>query len=516
MTDSSLDNVVVVGGGTAGWLTALYAKRRLPDSTVTLVESESLGILGAGEGTTPAFLEFLDLLGIPFSRLVREADSTVKHGIKFSNWGEHGTDYYHGFFSSTEVAFNAFDSPLVLHKSNVLLPYLQKSWIALNDVNFPKLVSDEGKVALYQYEDYAGQFVADPIHKYEGKNYFSAHINAVKLADLLKKIAVEERGIVRIEGFVSDYKQNDSGDIEQIILSDGQVLNSDIVFDCTGFRGVFSKEVYSSPWISFSDHLTVDSAQTFFLPIDKDEAIPPQTESIALSFGWAWKIPLQTRYGCGYVYDSSYASEEEAVEEIKAYFGEEVEIGRKIEFSPGYLEKPWNGNCIAIGLSSGFIEPLEATSIWTSILAIREAFSDLRVLAERPEEAVSKFNKYMAGINEQIFSFVYLHYICGREDNSFWKHYTVDNGPDSLKDFLGYLETNILSYTDFSNTLFPLESWMCVLEGLGLLNADLYTKTYERNLSSFGLDNFYENLKNIQKDTVAKCILHREFLEDLK
>lgn len=508
-------NIVVVGGGTAGWLTALYAKVKLPDSNITVVESESLGILGAGEGTTPAFLGFLDFLGIPFSRLVREADSTVKHGIKFSNWGEPGSHYYHGFFSSPEVAFNAFDSPLTLQNSNILLAYLQQNSIPLNEVNFPKKVCDEGKVALHLYDDYQGQFVVDPIHKYDVKNYFSAHINAVKLADLFKRIGVEERGIIRIEGVVVDHTQSESGDIEEIILSDGQVIRTDFIFDCTGFSGIFAKKVYESSWISYSDYLTVDSAQTFFMPIDEETDISPQTESIALSYGWAWKIPLQTRYGCGYVYDSSYISEEEAIEEIKNYFGDSVSLGRKISFSPGYLEKPWNRNCIAVGLSSGFIEPLEATAIWTAIIAIREAFSDLRILSERSESDIEKFNKYMAKTNEEIFSFVYAHYICGREDNDFWKHYTVENGPDNLKELLKYLETNILAYQDFKS-LFPLESWMCVLEGLGLLNSDLYKRTYEHNLSQFDIDSFYENLVSNQDMTLSRCIPHREFLEDLK
>lgn len=514
---NSLENVVIVGGGTAGWLTALYAKLKLPHSNVTVIESESLGILGAGEGTTPAFLEFLDVLGVPFSRLVKQADSTVKHGIKFSGWGDKDSYYYHGFFSAPELALNALDSPTVLNKSNALLCYLQQNSIPLNEATFPRKLSDAGKVGFYLYEDYRGQFVADPIHKYDSKSYFSAHINARKLADLLKTIAVDERRINRVEGLVSEALQNDSGDIYEIRLEDGQSISCDFVFDCTGFSGIFSKKIYQSRWVSFEDHLTVDSAQTFFLPISEQDEIPPHTESIAFNYGWAWKIPLQTRYGCGYVYDSSHLSEEEARHEIVSFFGEEVDFGKKISFSPGYLEKPWNNNCIAVGLSSGFIEPLEATAIWTSIIAIRDSLSDLRALAERSATDIERFNENMRKVNEEVFSFVYFHYVCGREDNDFWKHYTIDNGPQALKDILGAWDKTALDYRDFKS-MFPLESWIAVAEGLNQINSDLYRRIYEHNFKMFEseLESFYTNYIQHQDNIVSRCISHREFLEDLK
>lgn len=513
MSGSSLKNVVVVGGGTAGWLTALYAKMKLPESNVTVVESDSIGILGAGEGATPAFLEFLDVLGIPFSRLVKGASATVKHGIKFTGWTGDSSSYYHGFFSSREVGLDSLDSPVSLHKTNILICYLQKHGISLNNANFFKKISDAGKVGFYVYDDYEGQFVADPIHKYDAKNYFSAHINARKLASLLNSIATEERGVTRIEGTVSAHNQNDSGDIVDIVLESGETIPCDFVFDCTGFFGMFSKKIYESPWVSYKKHLTVNSAQTFFLP-PEDNDIPSYTESIALKCGWAWKIPLQNRYGCGYVYDSSHLSEEEAKNEILSVFGPTAEIGQKISFSPGYLEKPWNNNCIAIGLSSGFIEPLEATAIWSSIVSIKEALSDLRALSERSEVDIKRFNSHMKEVNEEILSFVYFHYMGGKDDNEFWRHYTVENAPDSLKKLLETWNKTVLGYPDFK-TLFPLESWIYVAEGLGYLNSDLYSKTYDENLGSFDVGSFYQNLLESQETVANKCVSHREFLKDL-
>ena len=504
-------NIFIVGGGTAGWLTALFAKKKLPNANVVVVESEDIGILGAGEGTTPHFVDFVELLDIPVSRLVAETDATIKHGIKFSGWGRKDS-YYHGFQSSHDVSLSFLDSPTTLYYTNTLSIYATAMGKSLNESNFPMKVGEKGKVCFYPKKSYSYSKGAPPTEMYNMKSNFALHINARKLADLLKNIALDERGISRVEGRVVGSKVSGDGYIYALNMLDGSEHLCDFVFDCTGFARVFSQGVYESPWISYEEYLTVNSAQTFFLP--PEEVIPSYTESIAMDFGWAWKIPLQERYGCGYVYDSRHTSQEEVQGEVLKKFGGEVSFGKNISFTPGCLEKQWNKNCIAIGLSSGFIEPLEATAIWTSIVALKKAFFDLRSFALMDDSYIEDFNTEMVEANEEILSFVYYHYVCKKDLNTFWSNYKIDNGPPQLKAIAESSKGRLLSYKDFSG-LFPLESWISVSEGVGGLDREFLTEVYNYNLLRYDLETPYLAGVGKQDRLVEKCVDHRKFLSSL-
>jgi tryptophan 7-halogenase len=513
-----MKNIVVVGGGTAGWLSALYAKMRLPDANVTVIESEEIGILGAGEGTTPTFLSLLDRLQIPYSRVVREADATVKHSIKFTNWKGDGAFYYHGFLTNDDIGFSVFDNDTMLARTSLLYATCLAEGKNYNEANYCAQLGEKNKSGFYVHENYEGQFIPDPIFKYVQTTRFASHFDASKLAKLFKKIAVEERGITRIEGKVVDQTLATNGDIESLTLEDGQVVDVDFLFDCTGFARKFIGKVYNSPWKSHKDKLTVDSAIPFFPKIDEDN-IPPYTEAIAMDYGWVWRIPLQSRYGSGYVFDSSLISADEAKKELDEYYGYEVESPRVFSFEAGYYEDIWIKNCVAVGLSSGFIEPLEATSIFVSGVTLMALFEDMDHLLNRDQKIIDEFNLKIAAKNQNIADFIYFHYMSGRSDNEFWKKFSdVGNAPEFVQNLLEKWEYRLPEYSDFIHvgSLFPLESWVSVADGIGKINKELYSRVYESNKAFDFVQDGYESYLAYQKETVDKCLNHAEFLKSLK
>jgi tryptophan halogenase len=508
-------NIVIAGGGTAGWITALYVKTKLPEADVKLVESEEIGILGAGEGTTPTFINFLDSVGIPFSRLIQHTSTTVKNGIKFTNWKNNSSHYYHGFLSSGEVGFNAFDNADTLPETSLLTVVNQGEGYPLSEINFLEIFGEKGKVGFELHPEYSGQPISDPIFKYLMHSHYAAHFDAAKIADLLKEIATSERGIERVEGKIVKVNQSETGDVSEIVLESGEVISVDFIFDCTGFSRKIIGELYSSKWVSHQDRLTVNAAIPFFLPIDS--SIPAYTESLAMKYGWMWKIPLQHRYGCGYVFDSNIISPDDAKKEVDDLLGFEVESPRTLKFTAGYYETPWIKNCIAIGLSGGFIEPLEATSIWVSILTLKNSLDNLDIFLVRDQKSIDEFNKKFVSMNSQIMRFIYLHYMSGREDTDFWKPYQkVERAPEDLQLLLSTWSHRAPEYRDFQGQMFPLESWISVAEGVGRLNTEVHKRTYENNKIFDLVGDSYRMFKNNQKDVASRCSDHKKFLEDLK
>ena len=519
MTEKEPYRFVIVGGGTAGWISALFLRYKMPTAKITLIESESIGILGAGEGTTPAFITLLQKLRIPLSRLIDETSSTMKNGIKFENWTKDSDYYYHGFFASDDVGLGAFDNPQYLSDTSLLVAHAQAGGKPFAEINFCEDVSEKNKIPLFVHPEYDNQFIPDPLDKYFSHAYYANHFDAVALAGFFQKVAVEEREVIRIEGKVVDHKQRDNGDLYEVVLESGESVEGDFFIDCTGFARKFIGKVYESEWVSHKKQLTVDSAMPFFLPIDSD-AIPAYTGSTAMKYGWMWKIPLQHRYGCGYVFDSNYISEEEVREEIREMVGDQdITWPREtaFKFEPGYYKTPWVNNCIAVGLSGAFIEPLEATSIWASIIYLETAFKDLNGIIRRPKKYVDAFNARAVQVSEDIFEFVYFHYMGGRDDNEFWKHYQdPKNAPKGIKNMLSKWKEVLPTYTDYRDSIFPLQSWISVAAGLGQLNTKLYKQVYEDNELPEGVNVDYDSFLAAKAEIVEDMKDHVEFIKDMK
>jgi tryptophan halogenase len=513
--ERSLQNVVVVGGGTAGWLTALYAKIVLPNANVTVVESEDIGILGAGEGATPQLVNFLDYLGIPVSLLISQAGATIKSGIKFTNWKNDSTHYYHPFYVlDSNLGFEGLG--VNSHKSS-----LPPSFVAnivreeeVNAMDYVSKVCEAGKVP-FQVRNYPDLDPYNNIFRFHSTVAFSLHFDARKLAVTLKEIALS-RGINRIEGIVESTIDDEHDDIRQLVIKNSNnKIDVDFLFDCTGFARVFSEKKFKSPWHSHSNKLPVDTAIPFFLPHDSDK-LPSYTESIAMKYGWMWKIPTQERFGCGYVFDSSLITADDAMKEIEELVGHPVDSPKTFKFSAGYLTQPWSNNCIAIGLSSGFIEPLEATSIWVTIMSLQYVFSNVEVLSSRDPRHAQHFNSRFSDVNDQIVDFVYFHYMSGRDDTDFWKKFNnTANAPKTVERMLSTWDYRLPQYDDYSGKLFTLTSWLSVGRGTGQLNKDLFTSAFSKSPTLQTASLGYNSLKSRQDFAALHAIDHRHFIEQV-
>lgn len=448
----SFNDVVVFGGGTAGWLTALWAKKFMPQSNITLIESATIGILGAGEGTVPGFMNFLRMVEIDPIEMISRTRGSVKLGISFDNWNGDGKNYFHNFCEFSDRQLNT--------------------------------LCDEDKVPFYM----------------EGKNLiqddgnYALHFDAHKLALYLREKA-ESRGVKRVEGIAVDFKVGNG--VESILLKDGQIINCDFVFDCSGFARMIIGGVLKSRWISYDKHLPMKKAIPYFPKQDENRVIP-YTRAIAMKYGWQWQIPLMDRFGAGYVFDSDYITPDQAKDELDQWVGYEVDCPRVIDFNAGRFENVWINNCVAVGLSSGFIEPLEATAIWTATETLVRFGELLPHLSDDPR-IKEKFNEQIGNSNDNTLCFLYYHYLTKRDDSPFWKEFRqINEPPEKLKPILAELSYKpIDNYTvgpinANSTTRFELTSYMQVGLGLGLLIDPFTNYTY--------------------RDT-SKYLTHKEFLE---
>ena len=511
----SLKNIVVVGGGTAGWMTALYIQRVLPTSKITVVESEEIGILGAGEGSTPQLVNYLDFVGIPASRLIKEASATLKNGIKFTNWRNDGDYYYHSFLAYHQLGFDGCNVNKKYLSTDAAIAIAWSKDENLNNLDFVAKVSESGKVPFIYNQQNDGS--RDPILKFDNLANFSLHFNASKLALCLRTIA-EERGVKRVEGVVTGFTEDSYGDIRTIKLKNTTV-KADFVFDCSGFARLIIGNHYKADWKSHSDLLPVDSAVPFFIPID-DKKIPAYTEAIAMKYGWMWKIPTRDRFGCGYVFDSSFISEEEAAKEIEEYLGFEPEYPRKnkggFKFKAGYYNTPYVNNCIAVGLASGFIEPLEATSIWVGLESLQTALANIDILTSRDQELADKYNERFRAMNDSIVEFIYFHYTSDRSDTPFWdKFKDKEKAPDFVKYLTNAWSKRLPQADDHLGKHWAMESWLVVGSGIGTFDTSVAKRVVAINPAIGISEALYEDLKSRQDLVASSCSDHAIFLKEL-
>jgi tryptophan halogenase len=447
--------IAIVGGGSAGYLSALLFKKQYPEYEITVIDSSKIGILGAGEGTTPLFYDALKSLEISIEDFVKETKATVKNGIKFINWGTEKDFYFHAF--NKEEIENIYlknrDKKNITDKKTLnkikeevsFLSYTGLNYKNLDSINLPAICS-------YQNNVYSER------HAW--------HVDARLLATFLNKQSTD-RGIKIIDGVVDDIIFNKNNEIESLFI-DNKIFDFDFFIDCSGFNRLIIGNHYKSEWISASESLPCDSALAFFM---YDQQPMMHTESIAMNYGWAWRIPLQHRFGCGYVYDSKYITKEEAIEEVKEKFGNNIEIVNHFKFDPGYYKNPLIKNCLSVGLASSFFEPLEATSIHSSILMCKR-FINLyanEYFKNKNKTIANKYNKEVNNLNEDIVSFLYFHYMTNKNNTSFWKDFTKDNFiPEKTNSYLNKINNDFFS-TPFINNdslkMFNVTSWMTVYFG---------------------------------------------------
>lgn len=495
-----MKNISVIGGGSAGWITALMVKTQYPEYNVTVIESPSIGILGAGEGTTPHFVtRFLDKVGIPASDLIKECKATIKHGIRFTNWNGDGTSYFHGFDTSSDSTY--FTKHIESRQISKSEP--------LTDLSLPNLASLKNKVT-FSYKSNISTLFENPLASFDSYSAWALHFDARLLADFLKKVALS-RGVHLVEGEVVSVSLEDTGNINKLLFKTNSEINTDFVFDCSGFSRLILGKLYNVEWVSYSKHLPMKAAVPFFMPHDND--VRPETDSIAMKYGWVWKIPVNGRYGCGYVYDSDYINKEQAVAEAEEYFGIALDTSREFKFDPGTYKSTLIKNCMAVGLSQSFVEPLEATSIYVSLINLTD-FLQNDGLNCTTEAFTKQFNINCLDRNTEVLEFIYMHYLTNRKDSDFWKDFKFKNEMvPGVMDAIDIINHNPYSKL-LNRDLFQNTSWVSVCSDLGLLDSSKYKDIINR----IGIDidgQITSSIKKNNANIVSKCISHKDLINNI-
>jgi tryptophan halogenase len=461
-----IKRLLIVGGGTAGWITAGYLARTLGAQSlngihITLVESSDIGILGVGEGTFPSIRTTLKRIGVDEASLIRECSASFKQGAKFVHW-RHAPGQSHGAPDHYLHAFEISKEPTGLD----LLPY----WLlgaAGDNVNWDEVNTPQKRVAdasrapkLITHSDYLG-----PLG-------YAYHFDAVKLAKFVRTQAVAS-GVHHIVDTVDAVNLTENGAIASLTTRQHGVLSADLFVDCTGFRAQLIGAGLKVPYKSCRSVLLCDTALALQVPYERPNApIASYTIATAQEAGWTWDIGLDTRRGVGYVYSSAHTDDARAEQILRTYVGQASEglAMRKIGFNAGYREINWEKNCIAIGLSSGFFEPLEATGImFTELAAV--SLSNLFPWGGDLEIAAKQFNERMRRRYERALDFIKLHYcLTERRDSAFWRDNVRPEGiPDSLQELLRRWRHRPPGSIDIDANvdIFPDTSWQYVLYGMG-------------------------------------------------
>ncbi|WP_435219295.1 tryptophan halogenase family protein [Luminiphilus sp. nBUS_07] len=445
MEHQKIKHVVVAGGGTAGWMAAAAVSKLLGKTVkVSLVESEEIGTVGVGEATIPTLLTLHELLKIKEQDFISAVGGTFKLGISFENWHDVGSDYIHSFGYTGKDCWAAG---------------FQHFWLKGKELGISK-----------EFGEYCNEWAAAKQNRFavlpnQNLNY-AYHFDSSRYAKFLRKIA-EEHGAVRIEGKIEAVQQHEqTGFITGLRLESGQQIDGDFFVDCTGFRGLLIEQTLHAGYDDWQHWLPCDSA----LAVQTENVQPPipYTRSIAHEAGWQWRIPLQHRTGNGLVYCSKFWSRDEAEAKLRGNLeGEMVTEPRPIKFQTGTRRRHWVKNCVAVGLSSGFMEPLESTSIHLiqrSIVRFMQMFPSDGV--RQPD--IDEFNNQMKFEIENIRDFIILHYhVTNRTDTPFWRHCRTMEIPESLQHRIDlFKETGRVFKVP--TELFGENSWTQVMLGQGL------------------------------------------------
>jgi tryptophan halogenase len=491
--NTPIKNIVIVGGGTAGWMAAASLSRLLQNRyTIRLIESDEISTVGVGESTIPMIRLFNTALGINEDDFMRETKATFKLGIEFNDWGRLGERYMHGF--------GTFGQPLWTLE---FFQYWLRAWQAGK-------APDLERYSLNRMAAYAGKFMrpsTDMPNSPLADIPYAFHLDAGLYARYLRKYA-EGHGVVRTEGKVVDVRQRADGYIESVVMENGTAIEGDLFIDCSGFRGLLIEQTLKTGFEDWSHWLPCDRA--WAVPCELSGELPPYTRATARPAGWQWRIGLQHRTGNGHVYASRYMSDDEAAAILMDNLdGKPLADPKMLRFTPGKRNKTWNKNVVAVGLSSGFLEPLESTSIFqiqSTLSRLVGFFPD----AGFDQADIDEFNRQSDFETERIRDFIILHYhATERNDTPFWDYCRTMDIPDTLRRKLALYKSNGRVVRD-NNELFAEIGWQQVLHGQGVRprgHHPLAGLLDEKELLAF--------LGNIE-DVIGKCVgvmpTHAEFI----
>jgi len=512
MSNQSVKKIVIVGGGSAGWLAAGYlaAEHQAQSESgikVTLIESPNVPTIGVGEGTWPTMRETLDKIGVSETDFFRRCEASFKQGAKFCRWvtGEADDAYYH---------------PLVIPngytKTDLVQPWqAHRDKIAFADaVCFQSHLCEQGK---------APKQITTP--EYASVANYAYHLNAPKLGEFLKEHCTQNLNVELIVDHVTKIHNDKDGYIETLSTEKHGEIAGDLFIDCTGLKSLLLGSHYQIPFISRQDILFNDSALAVQVPYQHpDDPIASHTISTAQSAGWIWDIGLPSRRGVGYAYASDYISDEAAEKELRAYIQQKLPAEkvaqlstRKIKFNPGHREKFWHKNCVALGMSAGFLEPLEASALVLVELAVAKISQDLPANREMMAISAKRFNQLFEYRWQRIIDFLKLHYVLTqRTDTPYW----VDNCkpetiPESLQEMLRFWRHQPPSPHDFThiNEVFPSASWQYILYGMGFKTQS--SPTERRSVDASKAMGFFQETVQTTHQYLAALPTNRELINKI-
>lgn len=488
MESQRIRKVVIAGGGTAGWMAAAALGRQLGSLLdITLVESEDIGTVGVGESTIPTARTFNALLGIDEAEFMRATQATFKLGISFENWGEIGDRYIHSFGqvgkSTWMGGFHHF-------------------WLQAVAQGFGGDLGDycfELKAAEAQ-RFYTGE--ENPLN-------YAYHLDAGLYGQFLRRMA-EADGVRRVEGKIASVRQRETdGFVDVLVMESGQVVEGDLFIDCTGFRGLLIEQTLKAGYEDWSHWLPTNSALA--VQTRSTEPAVPYTRAIAHGAGWRWKIPLQHRVGNGLVYCSDHMSDDEAMDMLtREIEGETLISPRLIRYRTGRRRKTWDKNVVALGLSSGFVEPLESTSIHLIMIGVTRLMQ-LFPFGGISQAIIDRYNRQADDELEKIRDFIILHYkVTERTDSAFWDRVRTMDIPDSLAHRIALFQESGHVF-QAPGELFQVDSWLQVMLGQRIM-----PRTYHhmgRMMPPQQLKQALDDLKRNIAGAVSRLPQHQAFLD---
>jgi len=481
-TDRATLKVVIVGGGTAGWMCAAALSRLLDARAyeITLVESDEIATVGVGEATLPHIKTFNDMLGINETQFMRETQGSFKLGIEFRDWGVMGARYVHPFGTFGEP-WGGVD--------------FQHHWVRARLAGLKTAPLQDYSYAVAACRANAFEFPNEDDKSIRSTFAYAYHFDASLYAQFLRRWSVA-RGVKRIEGLVQEVVQHgETGHVATLNLKSGASISGDLFIDCSGFRSLLLGATMKVGWQDWSKWLPCDRALA--VPCDRVDPLTPYTRSTAQTGGWIWRIPLQHRTGNGYVFSSVFIEEDNARDTLLAQLDGKAQAEPKLlRFQAGRREQCWAGNVVAIGLASGFLEPLESTSIHM----IQAAVIDLVNLIPTPGEGrrmdprlAAEFNRLCEIQYDRVRDFLVLHYTANqRRGEALWDYVREMPIPDSLTQKMALFEERAF-LPDYKYGLFSRDSWLSVLEGQGLM-----PKRYDRLADRLPIEDLEEKLRDLK------------------
>lgn len=506
-----IKTIVIVGGGTAGWLTAgriaaQHNSKNADGLKVTLVESPNIPIIGVGEGTWPTMRSTLMKLGISETDFIRQCDASFKQGAKFARWVDGSAEdfYYHPLML-----------PQGFTKTNMAAHWQWQRQQQETQLSFSEAVCFQEAIC---ERGLAPKLITTP--EYNSVANYAYHLNAGKFSGFLQKHCCEKLGVNHVLADVTQINSAENGDIASITTAQAGDISGDLFIDCTGFSSLLLGKHLQVPFVDCSDILFIDKALAVQIPYPaEDSPIASHTISTAQSAGWIWDIGLRHRRGVGHVYSSRYRSETQALDELRHYIGPAFEKAdvRSINIQSGHRQLFWKNNCVAVGLSAGFLEPLEASALVLVELSANMIAEQLPACRDIMDITAKRFNETIHYRWARIIDFLKLHYILSkRTDNDFWiDNRSPDTIPDSLQDLMQLWRYHTPGDQDFTsnNEVFPAASYQYVLYGMGF-ETDIRYSQHRLNDKAVAAEQFQKNRKLIEQ-TLRTLPSNRELLEKI-